>query len=129
MSLFKSKKASAPQINSYSQHRPLKLFSRKKVIAPISSEAEIRKAMVTNKAASISAKRHISKVTTNNSHAATVASKQPHLISGREAQTNAHIKAGLLSSRLDEKTRRHRRFVAVIAHVLFWAAVYYVFFS
>lgn len=128
MSLFKSKKASAPQINSYSQHRPLKLFSRKKVIAPISSEAEIRKAMVTNKATSTSAKRHVSKVTINNSHAARVTSKQPHLMSGREAQANAHVKVGLLSSRLDEKTRRHRRFVAFIAQVLFWAAAFYVIF-
>ena len=123
---LKFKEKPAPQANSYSQHQPGKLFSRKKIIAPISPEAEIHTARAAQRPASHIVKKSQIK---NLPHSQPYFdSKDTHLISSATARKNAHIRLAPLESRLDAKTRRNRRLVAFIAQVLFWAAVYYVFF-
>jgi hypothetical protein len=118
---LKSKDRPAPRVNSYSQHQPGKLFSRKKVIKPISPEAEIHAAAAIQRPTSyITKKSQVKKVS--------YANKDAHLISGVEARTNTHVKLDPLVSRLDAKTRRNRRLVAFTAQVLLWAAMIYILF-
>lgn len=104
--------------NSYSQHHPTKIYSGKKAIKPITSEAAIRAAAAAYKPVKKNATPKRSSVFHTN------ASK--YLILGSAAKMNSQIKIGLFSSDLDDKIRRRRRFIAFVAQVLLWAALVYV---
>ena len=114
----KLKKPHFPQTNSYSQHNLTKGFSRKKVIAPISPEADIR--------AAAAAHKPVSSTSSSKKNTAPPADSAKHLISGSAAKMDAHIKVGLLTSNLDDKIRRRRKSMAFIAKVLLWGVILYV---
>lgn len=109
---LKSNDTSPHLANSYGQHHPTKIYSGKKVIKPITSEAAIRAAAAAYKPAKKSSVSH--------------SNESKHLVSGLAAKMNSQIKIGLLSSDLDDKIRRRRRFIAFVAQVLLWAALVYV---
>jgi hypothetical protein len=112
---LQSKTATPYQANSYGHYSPDKHYSRKKIITPINSEAEIRAARSSNKASVSSVK---TKVNVKN---------DSHLISASSAKMSAEMKTIPLFNRLDDKVRRRRKLYVIIGQILFWGAILHIF--
>jgi hypothetical protein len=115
--------------NLYSKDQRAKAYSRKKVITPISPEAEILTASVSHgHTSNVNTRQADSQSPADPRHVVTHPNKRAHFATGSAARIDSQIKLVHLSSGLDGKNRRLKQRLAFLAHVLFWAAAYYVLF-
>jgi hypothetical protein len=106
---LKRKDSQPPQTNSYGRHHVSRLYSRKKVISPVSSEAAIRKEIQPGK-----------------SQAPTGPTKnQKKFLTVNRTESSGNDTLIALSSNLDETLVRRRKLFTFIAKVVLWGIIFY----
>ena len=101
------------QVNSYGQTTSGKLYAGKRAITPISPEVDIRNSAQSYKSSRVA----VPKAQAQNSK---------NYVSATSSRLNAHEKLVLLSSNLDDKIRRRRKFLAFMGQIVLWSVVLYV---
>jgi hypothetical protein len=99
----------------------LKAAFRRKVITPLSPEADLRSAASSDTRAAV----RPTSAAYPPAHSPSTDPTAQHL-SGAEARINAHLELDPLSSNLDLRNRRLKHSLAFIGQVLFWAAAAYM---